>query len=69
MVCGQDAVDDCEECLVHFPTFKKLGEECGLKLVEHMNFIDFVERALAKSSKKVSPKPALPPRRSYDRGI
>ena len=23
----QDAVDDCEECLVHFPTFRRLGEE------------------------------------------
>jgi len=48
----KDAVDDCEECLVHFPTFKRLGQECGLKLVEHMNFVDYVHRALALSSKK-----------------
>ena len=38
---------------VHFPTFKKLGLECGLKLVEHMNFVDYAHRALALSSRKV----------------
>ena len=25
----QDAVDDCEECIVHFPTLKKLAEKVG----------------------------------------
>ncbi|KAJ1485065.1 hypothetical protein T484DRAFT_1795043 [Baffinella frigidus] len=47
-----DAVDDCEECLVHFPTFRRLGEEVGLELVEHMNFHDYFERNTTKSSKK-----------------
>mmetsp|Transcript_3855 Transcript_3855/g.13918 ORF Transcript_3855/g.13918 Transcript_3855/m.13918 type:complete len:304 (+) Transcript_3855:217-1128(+) len=48
----KDAVDDCEECLVHFPTFRKIAMEVGLELVEHINLHDFFERATTKSSKK-----------------
>lgn len=47
----KDAVDDCEECLVHFPTMKKLAANVGLELVEHVNLHDFFERATTKSSK------------------
>jgi mRNA (guanine-N7-)-methyltransferase len=50
----KDAVDDCEECVVHFPTMKKLAESVGLELVEHMNLHDFFERATTKSSKSAA---------------
>ena len=45
-------MDDCEECLVHFPTMKKLAENVGLELVEHMNLHDYFERATTMSSKR-----------------
>mmetsp|Transcript_3846 Transcript_3846/g.13862 ORF Transcript_3846/g.13862 Transcript_3846/m.13862 type:complete len:98 (+) Transcript_3846:816-1109(+) len=40
------------QCLVHFPTFRKIAMEVGLELVEHINLHDFFERATTKSSKK-----------------
>ena len=55
-------MDDCEECLVHFPTMKKLAENVGLELVEHMNLHDFFERATTMSSKRCSVCVCLVPR-------
>ncbi|KAI9297013.1 mRNA capping enzyme, large subunit [Neoconidiobolus thromboides FSU 785] len=34
----QDAIEDCPEYLVHFPTFEKLAREYGLKLIFKMDF-------------------------------
>lgn len=34
----EDAIDDCPEYLVHFPTFKRLAEEYGLELVYNKQF-------------------------------
>ena len=37
----KEAVDECEEYLVHLPTLTRLASEYGLELVEASNFTDF----------------------------
>ncbi|CAG8749540.1 13251_t:CDS:2, partial [Acaulospora morrowiae] len=34
----EDAIDDCPEYLVHFPTFEKMAEEYGLELIYKHGF-------------------------------
>ena len=36
-----DAIDDCPEYLIHFPTLFKICHKNGLKLVQKKNFHDF----------------------------
>ncbi len=39
----EDAIDDCPEYLVHFPTFEKLAAEYGLTRLLKQGFHDFYE--------------------------
>ncbi|KAF9571781.1 mRNA cap guanine-N7 methyltransferase [Mortierella alpina] len=41
----EDAIDDCPEYLVHFPTFQKLAEEYGLELIYNKKFHQVYEEA------------------------
>ncbi|KAF9361723.1 mRNA cap guanine-N7 methyltransferase [Mortierella sp. NVP85] len=41
----EDAIDDCPEYLVHFPTFQRLAEEYGLELIYNKKFHQVYEEA------------------------
>ena len=57
----KEAVEDCEEYLVHMPTLRQLADDAGLELLYAKNFTEFFAEECGKNSELLERMKVLPP--------